>query len=249
MIPKVIHYCWFGGREMPTHVLKCIESWKKYCPEYQIIQWNEKNYDIRKSSYTSRAHKLKKWAFVSDYARLDILYNNGGFYLDTDVELLKSLNNLANNTIYMGLETNDSINSGLGMGSEKGHIILKDLLQIYDKMGVEDELNLVPCVTITTQYLENKGFVPKNKLQKVGDVLVYPTDFFCPKTFGSNKVRLTENTYSIHHYDFSWDDSTGIRKVLNIKLIPLKKILKKLIIFIGGRELLEQLRDKRRKRN
>ena len=109
MIPKVIHYCWFGKNELPEDAKRCIASWKKFCPDYEIIEWNETNYDVRKNKYMSDAYDEKKWAFVSDYARIDIIYNYGGIYLDTDVELLRPLDELLKDKMFCGWESRDSI--------------------------------------------------------------------------------------------------------------------------------------------
>ena len=122
MIPKIIHYCWFGGNDKSELVERCISSWKKYCPDYKIIEWNENNYNVNKNKYTKYAYERQKWAFVSDYARIDIINTYGGFYLDTDVELMKSLDDLINNEIYFGIEKNtNKISTGLGFGSVKEH--------------------------------------------------------------------------------------------------------------------------------
>ena len=124
MIPKVIHYCWFGGNELPELAMKCIDSWKKFCPDYEIKQWNEKNYDLDSSRYIKEAYKNKKWAFVSDYARLDIIYNNGGIYLDTDVELIGKLDEFLDEKCFLAAEREEYVNTGLGFGAEKGNVVI-----------------------------------------------------------------------------------------------------------------------------
>ena len=121
MLPKKIHYCWFGGNELPDLAIKCIESWKKYCPDYEIIEWNETNFDLECCDFVKEAYKAKKWAFVSDYARLKVVYDNGGIYLDTDVELVKSLDILLQEKCYFGEETTGYVATGLGFGAENGN--------------------------------------------------------------------------------------------------------------------------------
>ena len=128
MIPKIIHYCWFGGNEIPENDKKCIESWKKYCPDYKIIRWDESNYDYKKNSYMREAYEAKKWGFVPDYARLDIIYNYGGIYLDTDVELLKSLDEILDCEGFFGFESENLVNLGLGFGAVKGNEIIRDMM-------------------------------------------------------------------------------------------------------------------------
>ena len=119
MIPKKIHYCWFGGNPLPELAIKCLESWKKYCPDYEIIEWNETNFNLDSCEYVREAYQAKKWAFVSDYARLKVVYDNGGIYLDTDVELIKSLDRLLKNKSFFGTETTGVVATGLGFGAEK----------------------------------------------------------------------------------------------------------------------------------
>ena len=136
---KIIHYCWFGRGEKPKDVIKSIESWKKFCPDYEIIEWNEDNFDISSHPYTKKAYELKKWAFVSDYARLYIVYNEGGVYLDTDVEIVKNLDPLLENEAYMGFEDEKYVNTGSGFGAEKGHSFLLENMKAYDGECVVDE--------------------------------------------------------------------------------------------------------------
>lgn len=207
MIPKVIHYCWFGGNDIPEKDLKCIESWKKYCPDYEIIEWNEKNYNLGKNKYMEDAYKEKKWGFVPDYARFDIIYNHGGFYLDTDVELVKSLDELRTNKGYMGFEGGKWVNGGIGFGAEANNATIKGLRDMYDEKSFYNEdgtLNLKPSPYYITEFLENKGLKRNNKEQTVGELKIYPTDFFAAKDYETGKLHLTPNTISIHRYNSSW---------------------------------------------
>lgn len=220
MIPKKIHYCWFGGNPLPDSVKNCIDSWKRFCPNYEIIEWNESNYDVHKIPYISEAYKNKKYAFVSDYARLDIIYNEGGFYLDTDVELLKSLDSLTDEKCYMGMEQVGRINTGLGFGAEKGHLFIKENMQQYEEVSFNLKL-LETCVDITTNLLLSKGLLVENLYQKISDVSIYPTDFFCPFNMQTQEMKVTRNTYSIHHYDSTWYGN-GVRAEIKKKLLPIK---------------------------
>lgn len=208
MIPKIIHYCWFGkGQKSKLHE-QCIASWKKYCPEYQIIEWNEDNYDVNSIPYISAAYKEKKWGFVTDYARLDLVYTYGGIYLDTDVELIRGLDTLLSNECYFGIEReNNYINTGIGFGAEKNNSVIKELMDAYRDVSFYEqngELNLVPCTYYTTRYFEKGGFVRKDFTQKISNVVIYASDYFCPMDYETRKLFLTNDTISIHWFDASW---------------------------------------------
>lgn len=207
MIPKIIHYCWFGGNPLPPLAQKCIESWHKFCPDYEIREWNESNYDVHKIPYISQAYKAKKYAFVSDYARFDILYEYGGIYFDTDVEVLRSIDDLVANGAFAGLELPGSIAAGLGIGADIGCPIFKEIIDAYKKIAFitdDGKMNLTTVVSIVSNIFKQYGFTSENKLQKVADVTIYPIDFFCPKNYGTGEITITKNTYTIHHYDGSW---------------------------------------------
>ena len=210
MIPKIIHYCWFGNAEKPVSVLKCIESWKKYCPDYEIIEWNESNYDVTKNRYMREAYEEKRWGFVSDYARLDIIYNYGGIYLDTDVELIKSLDNLLIYDSYFGFEQSDNaflVNTGSGFGAVKNNPFVQGLRDSYNELSFRLEdgtLLLTPCPIINTEYFMCYGFNCDNTYQCLSNNAVFPTDFFSPLSWKNKKGKTTENTISIHHYTTSW---------------------------------------------
>ncbi len=206
-IPKVIHYCWFGKEPLSPDILKCIESWKKYCPDYLIIQWDESNYDYKKYRFTAEAYEAKKWAFVSDVARLEIVYMYGGFYLDTDVELIQSLDCLLHEVAFMGFEQGRNINTGLGFGAEVGNRIIKGNLDLYRKQRFIKEdgnYNLKPCPQYTTEYLINLGLKREDKRQKIENISIYETEYFCPMLLLNGKAKTTINTISIHHYAGSW---------------------------------------------
>lgn len=237
MIPKKIHYCWFGGNPIPEKDQRCIDSWKKFCPDYEIIQWNESNYDITKNTYMYQAYQLKKWGFVPDYARFDIIYEQGGFYLDTDVELVKALDVLRENKAYMGFEGNEWISPGLGFGAEAGNEVVKGLRDMYADLSFyheNGEVNLTPSPHYITGYLEKEGMKRNNQMQMVGSMCIYPTDYFCPKDYYSGKMKVTKNTFSIHWFNASWQTPhkkrmLKLRRVLGdklyFKLVDIKNVL------------------------
>lgn len=207
MIPKVIHYCWFGGSDLPEYVQKCIQSWKKFCPDYQIKRWDESNYNFRKYPFCREAYERKKWAFVSDVARLDIVYSEGGIYLDTDVELVKSLDDLLTEHAFMGFERGRLVATGLGFGGEKGNSAIKANLESYinRKFADEDEiLDLTPCPVITTDVLKNFGLKRIDQTQDLGYVKIFSSKYFCPMLLSDGTAEIGENTYSIHRYAGSW---------------------------------------------
>lgn len=207
MIPKVIHYCWFGGAELPEKDRKCIESWKKFCPDYQIIKWNETNYDITKNSYMYQAYQAKKWGFVPDYARLDIIYQHGGIYLDTDVELIKSLDPLLENDAFMGFEDCDNVSPGLCIAARAHHPTIGKLMEIYAErefVQPDGSLDLTPSPVMNTEALVQMGLKKNNKKQVVAGVTIFPKEYFCPKDYRTGKLTVTDHTYAIHWFHASW---------------------------------------------
>lgn len=207
MIEKKIHYCWFGEKELPELAKKCIASWKKYCPDYEIIEWNESNYDLMKNEYVKYTYEHKLFAFLTDYVRLDIIYNEGGIYLDTDVELLKPIDSLIDCKAFMGMESIGQVNTGLIFGAIKQHPFIKENKEYYEKQPFLDEqgnFKRITCVNVTTNLLKKYKFEDKNEIQKINDIIIYPTDYFCPLNYASKMLKITENTYSIHWYNGTW---------------------------------------------
>ena len=213
MIPKIIHYCWVGNTPKPQSVLYCIESWKKFCPDYEIREWNESNYDFTKNRYMKQAYEAKKWGFVPDYARLDIIYEYGGIYLDTDVELVKRIDKLLNQSAFMGFEnTGDGeyfINCGHGFGAEPRHEIIGAARELYENIQFVNEdgtYNMLPSPHYTTQTLKKYGLVQVNKDQELPKMMIYASDVLCPKNFRTGKIHQSSRTISIHHFTASWMD-------------------------------------------
>lgn len=202
---KKIHYCWFGGAPFPEIVIKCMESWKKFCPDYKIVEWNESNFNIHCCKYVEEAYNAKKWAFVSDYCRFFVLYNYGGVYLDTDVELIKTIDDLPEN--FVGFEDKETCNSGLIRGAQKGDMICEKMLKSYndDAFILEDgSLNLKTVCERETDILKLYGLKGNGCMQNACGTTVFPKDYFSPKDYVTQKVHITERTYSIHHYAYSW---------------------------------------------
>lgn len=225
-IPKIIHYCWIGGKPIPEHNKKIMESWKKFCPDYEIIEWNESNYDFKKNRYMREAFENKQWAFAPDYARLDIIYEHGGIYLDTDVELIKPLDDLLNLKGFAGVELEKSLTGrklcapGLGFGAIPKLPIIKELRDCYDELSFVKEdgtLNKIAGPVYQTNYLLKKGLVLNNSFQEIDGLSIFPAEYFAPKEYFSGKINLTKNTYSIHHFDASWVDN-GLGMIKKDKL-------------------------------
>lgn len=213
MIPKIIHYCWVGGNPKPQSVLYCIESWKRFCPDYEILEWNESNYDFKKNKYMKQAYEAKKWGFVPDYARLDIIYEHGGIYLDTDVELIRSFDCLLKNECFFGFEeTGDGVhfvNCGHGFGAVPHHEVIKNARDLYEHILFTDEsgtMNLLPSPHYTTQSLRLIGLKQENCDQRLAGVQIYASDVLCPKNFRTGGLHKTDRTVSIHHFTASWVD-------------------------------------------
>lgn len=212
-IPKIIHYCWVGGKPKPQSVLYCIESWKRCCPDYEIREWNESNYDFTKNEYMRQAYEAKKWGFVPDYARLDIVYEYGGIYLDTDVEMLRSFDELLEQDGFMGFEnTGDGeyfVNCGHGFGAVPHHEVIRSARDLYDTISFLNEdgtPNLLASPHFTTQSLREFGLIQENRDQQLPGMTVYASDVLCPKNFRTGKIKKTPRTVSIHHFTASWVD-------------------------------------------
>ncbi len=230
-IPKIIHYCWFGRGKKNELFYKCFESWKRYCPDFEIIEWNEDNYQIDKNKYVKEAYEEKKWAFVTDYVRLDVIYNYGGIYLDTDVELVNSLDKLLDLPAYLGVDSHDlKINTGLGFGAEKGNKVIEGLRDIYNYISFykeDGELNLTPCTDYSTNYFEKMGYKKDNRIQIINGVKILSSNYLSPYNYKNGKKNDDENTISIHWYTASWDDEDN-KKIHNVEVKILNKFNNKL---------------------
>lgn len=255
MIPKTIHYCWFGGKELPPLAKKCIKSWKKYCKGYQIIKWDERNFDITSAPlYVRQAYEAKKWAFVSDYVRLWAMTNYGGIYMDTDVEIIKPLDVLLKHHAFSGFEDEIHIQTAI-MASERDFPLFNILLSYYDNTSFikNGEIDTTNNVAIITNLCKKKGLLQNNTFQIIDGFALYPNDYFCPKSYYDGIIRKTNNTFSIHHFDSSWL-SEEIRKEKDerwekekVKYHKKKKKArrakaKKIFISVFGEKMYEKLR-------
>lgn len=224
-IPKVIHYCWFGNGKMPPLAEKCIASWKKHCPDYEIVCHNEDNFDISENRYAGEAYAAGKWAFVSDYVRLKVLYEEGGIYLDTDVEIIKPLDDLIKENGYMGFDDAGIVSTGLGFACEKHNELVGCLLADYADISFvrpDGSYDLTPCPDRNSEALKRLGMDFNVKDQIFMGIHMLPEDYLCPLKYYTGKKTITENTYSIHHFCASWTSATAKRTLLVKRIIGVK---------------------------
>ena len=254
MIPKIIHYCWFGRNPLPKSALKCIDSWKKFFPDYEIKEWNEDNFDVNVIPYTKEAYEAKKYAFVSDYARFWILYHHGGIYFDTDVKVIKPFDEIISRGAFMGREAGAYLKNicsnyqgkglavapGLGLGVNPGHPLYKEFLNLYDKLAFKNNdgsLNVKTIVSYTSEILVKHGLGDdNNEPQNIDGIWIYPADVFCPMDHTQGcKLNITSNTVSIHLYDASWNEHTAWGMII--------RKIKHSIIRVLGRTTLDYIRN------
>lgn len=230
MIPKIIHYCWFGRNPLPPLAKKCIDSWQKFLPDYEIKEWNENNFDVNIIPYTADAYKAGKYAFVSDYARFWILYQYGGLYFDTDVEVIKPIDDIVERGPFMGCEryadnsgskgaTTLGVAPGLGLGANPDLGLYKKFLERYDTLDFKQEREKNKTIVhYTTELLVSEGLSNTSDIQYVGGIYVYPKEYFCPINQTTHRLHITPNTRSIHHYAATWTDKTqmggGVKRFL-----------------------------------
>ena len=203
MIPKKIHYCWFGRNEFPAKAQKCLASWKKYCPDYEIVEWNEDNFDVNQNAYTKMCYEQKKYAFLTDYIRLVVLEEHGGIYFDTDVEAVRSFDDLLDQPAFFGFEDNDHVNTGVGFGCEPHNIAVQTMLEEYDPLLGGDQ-GVIGCPILNTQGLMKLGLQLTGKKQELSCATIYPADWFNPYDDPTGRLNKTRNTHSIHWYSKSW---------------------------------------------
>ncbi|MEG0180322.1 MAG: glycosyltransferase [Romboutsia sp.] len=234
-IPKIIHYCWFGGKDKPSKVKECISSWNKVLSDYEFMEWNENNFDINCNKYVKQAYESGKFAYVSDYARINALYEYGGIYMDTDVEVYKSFNDLlSDNKCILGFEQDKYIATSF-IAVVQGYILIKEFLEQYKNISFYNEdmsLDLTTNVQKLTSILERKGLKRDGKFQMVDGISIYPQEYFSPYDYGNCIKGNTENTYCEHLFLVSWLPRS----------IKLKKVVKKIIVKLFGKEFLCKLR-------
>lgn len=205
-IPKIIHYCWLSGEEYPELIQKCINSWKEKLPDYEIKLWSTENFDVNICRYTKEAFEVKKYAFVSDYVRLYVLYNEGGIYLDSDIEVLRKFDDLLSNHAFTCFEKNHSVAAWI-FGSEKGNPLFKDFLDYYEGKPFilsNGEYDLTPNPIPITDICVKNGLVLNGVEQDLGNIKIYPKDYFCPYDRATEELNITDNTYAIHYYNGAW---------------------------------------------
>lgn len=224
-IPKIIHYCWFGKTEIPNHLQRYMESWKKFCPDYEIIRWDESNYDISKNQYMKEAYECKKWGFVPDYARLDIVYQYGGIYIDTDVEIVRSFDDLLSSSSFMGYADQRDVALGLGFGAEKGNPLLLEMRNYYEDsqfIKPNGELDLRMCLEYQYPVLKKWGFLLNGAQEIIDGNVIYPREVFNPLGRLGINTLFTENTHSVHHAEISWESEKN-RLSYSVSLAEIKK--------------------------
>lgn len=250
MIPKVIHYCWFGQNSLPAEYKEYMQSWKKYCPDYEIVEWNEDNFDVTENMYCLEAYQAGKWAFVSDYARLKIIYDNGGVYLDTDVELLKDITPLiADGVGFIGFQNPIEATTGLGFAASSHNRCVKAMLDIYKNrhfLFIDGKKKTIPCPAANTVGLIGCGLRVGNPwcngIQMLQGIRVYPESYFNPLNRDTQELKITPNTYMIHHYAATWLGENHDKKKKIKRLFP-KKFLNKRTERIARRDIVLIMRE------
>lgn len=214
LIPKKIHYMWLGKKQIPAKLQKCIDSWKRYCPDYEIIQWNEDNYDVDKHPYMRDAYEQGAYGFVPDYARLDILYRYGGLYMDTDVEVRKNLDPLLYQEAFCGVEKWQIINFGGCSGAVKGHPMMEKFIEAREGISFLDKngrKNTLTCGYYDTNVALENGYCINGKTQYIQGMNIYASDYFHPFDYMSGHMDMTKHTYSVHWFNGGWLDE-GMRR-------------------------------------
>ncbi len=211
MIPRVIHYCWFGGKPLPKSVRKCIASWKKFLPDYEIREWNERNFDVNAIPYTAETYAAGKYAFVSDYARFCVMYEHGGVYFDTDVEIIRPLDDILADGAFFAMEGKTLpdqkeyyVAPGLGCACEPGNPVWREIIAEYQSIEHFDYAAQGTVCAIITRVLTRMGVALRGELVKTGELSIYPPDYFCPKVMPGAPICITANTRSIHHCACTW---------------------------------------------
>lgn len=257
MIPKVIHYCWFGHGKMSPLMKKCLKSWKKYCPDYQIIEWNEDNFDINSTIWTKQAYEVKKWAFVADYVRLKVLYEYGGIYMDTDIELKKPLDRFLQHRGFSGFETPKQIQTGI-IGAVPRHKMVKEWMGHYDNKQyvIDGQMNWEPNVKFMTEKLECYGLKLNDTYQEINDIAIYPQTFFCPLSIVSIENCISKDTYAIHHFTSTWRTEKALKDFARVRRHQrkwyrffewLRYVPNRIIRFILGDDFIDNMKKKLKK--
>jgi hypothetical protein len=224
LIPKTLHYCWFGRNPLPPLMKRCVESWKKFCPDFDIVEWNEDNFDVNQNRYVREAYGAKKWAFVSDFARMDVIYRCGGVYMDTDVEAVKPLDRFLNDPAFCGMEEAGAPVLSTTFGAAAGNELVRVFRGIYEAipfMKANGEYDCTPCTRYHSVAFQKLGIVKENKIQNAGGFTVYPTDVFSPLSSNLVYEGFTDNSHAVHHFTGSWhtnkENEEKIRDVIEYR--------------------------------
>ncbi|MEH6536739.1 MAG: glycosyltransferase [Psychroserpens sp.] len=253
MIPKIIHFCWLSGDEYPKIIKKCIESWQKKLPDYELVLWDTKKFDINSTTWTKQAFEAKQYAFAADYIRLHALYNYGGIYLDSDVEVLKTFDNLLDLPYFMGVDRGDGIEAAV-IGAQKGSDWIQNCLEYYDnrsfikKNGSYDQ-EILPVIMRsqieqykkTVQLKTNEVDGIDSLIEDKNTVFLFPYEYFSPKDHQTRQVFKSKNTYCIHHFNHSWFTLLNVIRLEVIKLIGLKTT-EKIISLFNLRKLISKFK-------
>lgn len=245
MIPKIIHYCWFGGNPLPPLAEKCIESWKSILPDYQIMRWDETTYDLDANDYVREAYESRKYAFVSDYVRLDVLFRFGGIYMDTDVQVVKPLDQFLVHEAFSGFENVTNVPTGI-MAAEKGNQVIRDQLDWYKGKHFLPELGgagtSVTNVNLITDYFLHHGLVRNNTLQVINGYALYPNIVFCPYLHELGTKYYEKFTCTIHHKSGSWIEPEDRAKYKGSTTgARCRFIVKRILLLLLGKRRFDQL--------
>lgn len=249
-IPKIIHYCWFGKKPKPELAQKCLKSWKKFCPDYEILEWNEDNFDVATApQYVQQAYERGRWAFVSDYVRLKALVEMGGVYMDTDVEVIKPLDPYLEHEAFAGFENESSIQTGL-LACENGFELFQTFLEYYSTavfVHPDGTVDTTTNVQILSEICKKHGFVPNGKHQQVQGLTIYPKDVFCPVEYDTMKLKKTRRTVTIHWFSGSWHTEEELEAMRLEKLQQQKEKMSNIRYALGtklfGEEGYEKLKS------
>lgn len=246
-IPKIIHYCWFGTKELPPLEQKCISSWQKKLPDYKIVLWNESNFDITSVPYVREAYEEKKYAFVSDYVRIYALYKYGGIYFDTDVEVISNLDPFLGNEAFIGFENRTMVGTAV-IGAQPKFQLIGEMLDYYKDRHFKDEKGILDTTTnvaVLNKLLVSKGMEPTNKRQAVFGLQIYERDFFCPKKVSEDEFKITTRSVTIHRFSGSWLSKREKKRGENILWIniarPTLKVMRSICVFILGDTLTKKI--------